>query len=349
MSSLTQVAIGARRAIRYGIFFIIFVLVGKVLLDASIGIYKRLFPAPPPPPTVEFGKLTKIPFPKTDSSLKLTYILETPDGGFPKVSTQAKVYYMPKPNPNLLSLDVGREKANSLGFSSEPQQISDTIYRFKNTDFPSYLEMNIISGSFSISYDLNSDRTPLDAVPPVPEIAASNFRGLLSNSNLLADDLTGSTSHDFLKLSGAKFVTAIALSEANVVKINLFRKTYDELPSMTGNPNEANVWAILSGTQNRNQQIIAAEYHYLPVDESKFSTYPIKTPEEAFNELQSGQGCVANLGVNKDGASLKIRRVYLGYFDPEVETNFFQPIYVFEGDNGFTGYVPAVTADYYGE
>ncbi|MDP1710052.1 MAG: hypothetical protein Q8L28_00325, partial [bacterium] len=163
MTSLTQVAIASRKAIRYGIFFIIFLLVGKVILDASVGIYKKLFPAPPPPPTVEYGKLSKLPFPKKDTTPKLTYTLETPDGGLPKISTQAKVYFMPKPNPNLLSLDVAKEKANSLGYSGEPQQISDTIYRFKNADFPASLEMNIVSGSFSVSFDLNSDRTPLDA------------------------------------------------------------------------------------------------------------------------------------------------------------------------------------------
>ena len=349
MTSLTQVAISARKIIRYGIFFIIFILVGNALLKAGIGIYKRIFPAPPPPATVKYGKLNKIPFPVRDPAPKLTYTLETPDGGLPKVSTQTKVYFMPKPNPNLLSLDVAKENANSLGYGGDPQQVSDTIYRFNNSDFPSSLEMNIVTGSFSISYDLNSDRTPLDTIPPVPEVAAADFRGLLSNSNLLPLDLTGPTAHDFLKLSGAKFVTALALSESSVVKINLFRKSYDDMPSMTGNPNEANVWAILSGAQNKNQQVIAAEYHYLPVDETQFSTYPIKTPEEAFSELQNGQGFIANLGVNKDGEGLKIRRVYLGYFDPENETNFFQPIYVFEGDNGFTGYVPAVTADYYGE
>src|SRR3989304_9567399 len=169
MTSLTQVAIGARKAIRYGIFFIIFILVGNALLKGGIGIYKKIFPAPPPPVTIKYGKLSKIPFPKRDTAPKLTYTLETPDGGFPKVSTQLQVYFMPKPNSNLLSLDVAKEKANSLGFGTDPQQVSDTLYRFKNPDVPSNLEMNIISGSFSIAYDLNSDRTPLDAVPPVPE------------------------------------------------------------------------------------------------------------------------------------------------------------------------------------
>ena len=349
MTQLTQIAITARKMVRYSIYFIIFLTAGKILLDLSIGIYKKIFPAPPPPPTVKFGKLTKIPFPVNTAAPKLTYTLETPDGGFPKEPNQAKVYFMPKVSANLLSLDTAKEKANAMGFNGDALQVSDTDYKFKSKDYPVTLEMNIISGVFSISYDLNADRTPIEKIPPVPEVGASAFRSFLSGANILPDDLTGPTSHDFLKLSAGKFVSALSLSESNAVKVNLFRKSYDNLPAMTANPNEANVWAILTGAQDKNRQIIAAEYHYFPVDESQFSTYPIKTPEEAFSELQNGKAYIASLGLNKDGGSLKIRRVYLAYFDPETQSEFYQPIYVFEGDNGFVAYDPAVTSQYYGQ
>ncbi|HTK03562.1 MAG TPA: hypothetical protein VL401_02215 [Alphaproteobacteria bacterium] len=349
MTNLTRVAIGARKGIRYGIFLIIFILVGKVILDASIAIYLKTFPPAPPPPTVKFGKLTKIPFPANNITAKLNYTLETPEGGLPtNIPTQAKVFFMPKISANLLALDVAKEKAKSLNFTSDAEQVSDIIYKFKNTDFPSTLQMNIITGTFSISYDLASDRTPIESRPPVAEVAASEFRSTLSSANVLPEDLSGLTTHNFLKLSGGNLVTALSLSESDMVKINLFRKNYDNLPSVTGNPNEANVWALIGGSDNRDQQIIASEYHYHSVDESQFSTYPIKTPAQAFSELQT-QPFIADLGVNKDGANLKIRRIYLAYFDPEEASDFYQPVYVFEGDNGFTAYVPAVTGDYYGQ
>lgn len=325
-------------------------MVGKVVLDASIAIYLKVFPPAPPPPTVKFGKLTKIPFPTNNVASKFTYTLETPEGGLPtNIPNQEKVYFMPKISANLLALDAAKEKAKALNFTSDAEQISDIIYKFKNPDFPVVLEMNIITGTFSISYDLSADRTPIEIKPPVAEVAASEFRSTLSSANVLPDDLTGTTTHNFLKLSGGNLVNALSLSESDMVKINLFRKNYGDLPSVTGNPTEANVWALIGGAQNKDQQIIAAEYHYHPVDETQFSTYPIKTPAEAFNELQTGKPFIADAGVNKDGVNLKIRRVYLAYFDPEEETDFYQPIYVFEGDNGFTAYVPAVTAAYYGQ
>lgn len=350
MTNLTQVAITARKTIRYILFSIIFLIVGKFILDASISAYKKIFPPALPPATVKFGKLTKIPFPENSNTAKYNYVLETPEGGLPtNIPVQAKVFFMPKINASLLSLDVAKSKAQTLDFTKDPEQKSDTIYRFGNPNFPSVLEMNIVTGTFSISYDLASDRTPVATKPPVAEVAASEFRSVLSGTNILPNDLTGPTTHEFLKLSNGKLVTALSLSESDLIKINLFRKSYNDLPSLTGDPNEANVWAIISGSTNREQQIIAAEYHYFPVDESQFSTYPIKTPQEAFSELQSGQVFIASQGLNKENDTLKIRRIYLAYFDSEFSTDFFQPIYVFEGDNGFVAYLPAVTSNFYSE
>jgi hypothetical protein len=348
MATLTSTAIVARKTIKYGIFLILFLIIGRIFLDAGIKIYKKVFPTPTPAPTVKFGRLTPIPFPKNGVTANIIYTLETPDGGLPTdIPTQAKVYFMPKTSANLLSLDAAKSKASALGFSANVQQASETVYKFTNRNYPSTLQMNIITSTFSISYDLIADESPINAKPPVAEVATSNFKSFLEDANMLPIDLTGPTTHDFLKISNGELTSAISLSEANFVKINLFRKDYDNLPSMTGNPNQGNVWAIISGSRNQAQQIIASEYHYHAVDESQFSTYPIKTPTDAFAELQSGGGFIASLGLNKDGDTLKIRRVHLAYFDPDADTEYFQPIYVFEGDNGFLAYLPAVTADYY--
>jgi len=350
MTSLTRIAIITRKSIRYGIFLIIFLIVGKILLDAGIAAYKKAFPAPPPPPTVKYGKLSQIPFPESSPSAQLTYTLETPEGGFPtNIPTQAKVYFMPKTSPNLLSLDAAKATAEALGFGTNPQQNSDTIYLFNNPNAPSTLQINIITGIFSISYNLAQDKSPITKKPPIAEVAASEFRSFLSSANILPSDLTGTTTNKYLKLSNGQLVTALSLSESDIVKINLFRKNYDNLPSVTGIPDQANVWAMISGSTNQGQEIIAAEYHYFAVDESQFATYPIKTPAEAFGELQAGKAYTAALGLNKNGDSLKIRRIYLAYFDPGSVTEFYQPIYVFEGDNGFIAYLPAVTSSYYGE
>lgn len=286
---------------------------------------------------------------------KLTYTLETATGSLPTdIPSQAKVYFMPKVNSNLLSLDTAKAKATALGFNDpNPQAESDSLYKFKNPGFPSTMEINIITGAFSISYDLISDRTAINNRPPAAEIAASEFRGALSSANVLPDDLSGPMVPSYLKLTNGKLINVPALSEADMVKVSLFRKSYDNLPSVTTDPFQSNVWAIMSGAPQRDQQIIAAEYHYYSVDASQYSTYPIITPQESFNELGSGNAYIASMGQYKDGDSLKIRRIYLAYFDPGVATDFYQPVYVFDSgendpSNSFIAYLPAVTSTYYG-
>lgn len=256
---------------------------------------------------------------------------------------------MPKLSPNLLSLDVAKNTASQLGFSTNEQEVSQTIYKFPHKENPETLEINIVTGVFSISYDLRADSSPIEKRPPAPEIAASSVRSYLSSAELLPDDLSGPTTHEFLKIEGDKFVTAVSLSEADLVKVNLFRKSYDELASLTPDPNSGNVWFLVSGAQERTKQVLAGQFHYFPVDESQSSTYPLKDSQAVWDELNSGGAFIATPGLNKEGDKVTIRKIYLAYYDGGTSMEFFQPIVVFEGDKGFMAYLPAITIDYYGE
>lgn len=338
----------SRKGIRYTIYSIIAFMVLRGVTLTGISIYKKVFPPAPIPPTVAFDKLSKLPFPP-NTKHALTFILETADGEIPKFPTQSKVFFMPKISSNLLSLDFTKEKAKKLGFDSEPQQISESLYKFYHKSSPATMEINIITGIFSISYDLNIDPTPLSVHPTQPEVSAASIKSFLSSASLYPDDLTGSIQHKFLKTQGGGFIPAISISDANLVRIDLFRKSIDDLPVVTNSPTESNVWFMVSGIKERGKDIIAGEYHYFPVDETQVATYPIKTGEAVFEELKSGNYYPASLGTTTDGETIKIRRIYLAYYDPGIYTEFYQPVYVFEGDKDFVGYIPAVVNEYYGE
>lgn len=243
-----------------------------------------------------------------------------------------------------LSLDTTREVAAAMGYAKSETKLSDTLYSFADQQGFGILKINTISKLFTISYDLAADPSPLSARPPATEIALSNAKTVLTSGGLLAKDLTGPTTFDFLKVETQQIVPAASLSDASFVKVNIFRKDYNDLPSVTSDPNEANVWFMIGG----NRKTIAAQYYYFPVDEEQASTYPIKTPQQALDDLQSGNGFIANLGLNSDG-KVTIRKVYLAYYDSGKEQGFYQPVFVFEGDRSFVAYVPAVTSDYYGQ
>lgn len=348
MTRLTQVSIITRKTIRYFLYSIIGIIILRGAILGAIRVYRHFFPPPPPPPTVAFGKMPKLPFPQKDVPSNLQFRLETATGSLPNLPYLAKVFYMPKVSPTLLSLDYAQKKAINLGFDGEQNQITETVYSFKNSKYPSDLKISIATGVFSISYNLAEDPSPLNKKPPAPEIAATKARSFLSRANLLAKDLSGPTKTEPVRLEGTKIIGAVSLSDANFVKVNFFRKDYDEYPAVTPDPNEANVWLIVSGDSQREKEIIAGEYHYFAVDETKYATYPIKTAQQAWDELVAQKAYIASLGENQD-QQITIRRIYLAYYDAGVQTSFYQPVIVFEGDRNFKAYLPAIVDQYYGE
>lgn len=348
MTTLTEASIASRKGVRYTIYFIIFFIFARFLFLSGVSIYKKIFPPAPTPATVSFGKLPKLPFPQSVPK-PLNFSLETATGEIPQFPNLTNVYFMPKVSSNLLSLDFAKEKAKRLGFDGEPQQTTESLYRFAHKNSPATLETNIITGTFSLSYDLNIDPTPLSLHPTPPEVASASIKTFLSGASLFPADLTGPIESQYLKTQGGGFIPALSQSDANLVRIDMFRKPIDEMPAVTAKAGEANVWFMVSGIRERGKDVIAGEYHYFPIDETQVATYPIKTGDQAWQELASGNYYPASFGTTLDNDNIKIRKISLAYYDAGVYTEFYQPVYVFEGDKNFIGYVPAVVADYYGE
>lgn len=348
--NLTQASILSRKGIRYAIIGLVAIIILRFALQLGVKAFRYFFPPAPPKPTVSFEVLPKLPFIQEDPDRvgKLTYQLETISGSLPKLSTQANVYFMPKTPSSILSLDRAKDTAAKLGFSPNGKEVVETVYDFPSPNYPSSLSMNIINGIFSISYDLTADPEVINTIPPSPQVAKDAASKFLSSADLLNDDIKDQISHSFLRIENGKFTPALSLSDANFTKVNFYRGEYSDLPSVTSSFNEGNVWFIFAGDAKSTSRgkIISGEYHYFPISEQNSSTYPLKTAEQAYEELKNGQGYVAQFGTGGD--TITIREVYLAYYDPGQYVEFYQPVVVFEGDNGFVAYVPAVTDDYYG-
>lgn len=342
--TLTATAFYTRSAIKYGTLLVIFIILARIFWGFGYAIYLRVFPPPPPPPTVAYGRMPKLIY--TPKEYKYSFTLETTTGELPKLPSQAYVLLMPKNSVSFLDLDEATKTARALGFNTIGIPLSETIYRFEKPDVPSYLDINIVNKTFSVNYRLKESPELLNTRPRSTDEALSAAKELLSQARLYTPDLaTGTTSFEFLKVEPPKLNSALSLSDANFVRVNFFRKSYGELPVVTAAKKSGNVWFIISGSQSRGNQIIAGEYHYFPVDENKKSTYPLKSAQDAWNELISGKGYLAQESTT---SKVIVRRVYLAYYDSGQAQGFLQPVYVFEGDNEFVGYVPAITSQYYG-
>ena len=352
MITLTKASIVSRKTIRYTVIIVSLIIFARLTFLSGVNLYERFFPEPPPQPTVKFGKLPEIYFPintEIPDACSIRYTIETINGTLPTFTEQAEVYFMPKPLSSIRALDKAKNIAGDLGFDRNGRELVETVFLFTSGNSPSSLNMNIVTSAFSISYDVNSDPQIFNEIPPTPDKAVSSIKGLLGKAKLLFDYRNGPTETQLLRIESGELVEAISPSEANLIKVNLFRKDYGKgeikLPAVTPDPDEANVWFLISKARG-SVRIIAGEYHYFPIDEKKFSTYPIKTVQQAWGDLINCNRYIARLGENDDG-EIKIRNAYLAYYDSGQYTKYYQPVFVFEGENDFVAYVPAVTNNFY--
>ena len=349
MANLTTTSFYTRRAVFWGTVGLIGFIVVKAALTMSVGIWKKLSPAPVAKPDKIFGQLAAPIFPASKEKLpeQMTYKLETIEGGLPKMPTIGKVYFMPKKQPNLLSLDRAKQKVNKMGFKSQPEAIDKSNYRWNNLQNPpTTIEMNIDTGNFSFSYPYKTDQVLLNSKNlPTNEQAAQEAKTFLSANGLLESDLaSGSAEISYYRFDPPNLTAAPSLSEADFVRIVFLRTNLNDLKILPPDPKEGLISFLFSGSRDQNKRIVEAKYTYYPIEREQFGTYPLKPINDAWQELQSGQGYIAHLGENSTG-NITVRKVYLAYYDSSESQNFLQLIYVFEGDRNFYGYVWAIDND----
>lgn len=342
MARLWETAYYARKTIRYGAIGLVVLIVGRVALGMAYDLYKQLNPDPPPAPTVGFSKLPPLKFPKQERP-PITLRLETISGTVPTPSYQANVYFMPITRPNLLGLEKGTQTAASLGFLFEPEALTERLYRFsRTTPIPARLDFDIVTGNFKMRVDWYEQENFLkDKFLPNEQQALTEVRNYLNKADLLETDVEeGENKITFLAARGKGYRVVDSLSDADFVQVDLFRANVaEDVPNITPIQDKGIIRIILSGSRTQNERAVQVEYDYFPVDVSAPETYPIKTGPQAWEELQAGGGYIVASPVE---GVVTVRTIYLGYWDSFDPQNYFQPVYVFEGDNGFKAVVPAV-------
>ncbi len=347
MTTLTETAKTARKLIRVGGLLVSVFLMIKIGVFVYENFIKVVTPPPPAPPTVSFGKLPQINFPEKLHP-ELTLRLETPTGGTPNLGDRATVYLMPTFRSHFGALEEANQTAKLMNFKKAPKEITERRFRWEADEFlPSTLEMDIINGSFLLKRNWQADPTILsDKQLPGKEQTAVETKNFLRQIGLMNDELSKAKIEiSYLTFSAGQYQQAVSLSEADFVQADLFRSDIEEKKTLTQDPEKGVVRIIFSGSREAQKKVVQAEYNYFPVDVNQSATYPIKSASTAWRELQTRQGYVASVGENLADV-VAIRRIYLGFYDNETPQGFLMPIIVFEGDNGFYGYVQAVANEW---
>lgn len=341
--NLTNVTRMARDGIKYTAIALVALMLGRVLLNGLVAVWKAANPPPPPAPTVGFGKITPIEFPFQKIEDKpLSYRLEIPKRSLPEFGDRAKVFKVILSSSSLLNDEEAKKIAAAYGYVFSPESIGNETYKWsKSSPLFFTLEMNIRTKHFTIDSDFLSRQDYLRADKlPSAQKAVSMLKSQLSSVDLLGEDVaTASGEIIYLKSVGGTLEPAVSESDADFLKIFLNRTPIDShYPIITPDSDSAVITGIVSGGA-QNETLVAMTNAYNAIDYTTVQTYPVISSTRAWEILQSGEGYVQS-GLSLESAT--IRSVQLGYYDSFEQQPYFQPVYIFEGDNDFRGLVPAI-------
>lgn len=346
MSRLGEISSVARKTIKYGSIGLVSLMIGRVMFNAGRTWWKARNPDPPPPPDVKFGKLPPLHFPVTDQPL-LQYILETRTGGLPSLEPQFTVYFMPIKKASLLAYDQAVKLANKLGFIQEPQQLSDTEYRWNGSSpVSSSFTMDVITGEFVLDLKWQEDESYLSPTFFISEERSAKLsENYLSRIGLLPEDIGSETSTvQFLKAQDGQLVSAVSLSKSQFLRVNLFRAPVENILVVNPLVDKGLISMIIALQREDAKQFVNVNYSYFPVELDQNATYPLIGIQPAWQRLQEGKSFIASVDGGVD--NVVVRDIYLAYYDADTPQQFLQPVYVFEGDNDFTAYVPALSDEW---
>jgi hypothetical protein len=341
--SLTQTAYASRQIIKFGgSGLVIFV----VLWSLISGGYKAYITAHPPyvAPTARYGILPKIIFPEKQTEAK-TFTLQLPNDTVPIFKDQAKVYVIYRPNTTFLALEEDTKTAADFGFDAKPTEVKPGIYEFKNDTLNQTLMVNVLDGDFKITYPYTSDQLLLEPTNmPNKDEAISIASNFLKKGNKLTDELSnGDKKVSFWQIQNDGLKAVSSQAEANAARVDFYRQSLDNLPILSSDYGQASVSVLVSGSDVEAKKVIEVNFKDMNIDRESYSTYLIKTSQQAITDLNSGNYWTA---VDVSDKNVIIRKMYLAYFEPTTLTNYLQPVFVFEGDNNFVAYESAVDDKY---
>lgn len=347
--NLTEISIAARKLFIWLIIISISYVVVKFALDVGIAYYKATHIPPAPGPNHNFNKLPVPFFGKVASSSELKFSLELVEGQPPETTPSGKVYSMPKKIPTLLAAEKAKDYARKLEFTAEPVQLSSTLYRFTDPrDKVRTIDLDITYLNFKIGYDYSLNPEVFFIEEGIDKKSGeSEVKNFASQASLDDSFLNGIITSDTLRydFSSKKFVPATSLSTAHILRTNFFRNNLDGLKILPPGFNKSYNYALYLPTLSIRPKILEMHYNFWPIAFDDFATYPLRTGATAWQDLLDGYASVMQNGNAKED-TIKIRHIYLAYYDSEDPQNYLQPIFVFEGDNNFVAYLPAVSGEW---
>jgi hypothetical protein len=140
-----------------------------------------------------------------------------------------------------------------------------------------------------------------------------------------------------------QFVKVDSVEKANAVEVDYFRPEIDGISLVTSRYPFSQNYIVMTFNET-NSIVLKAQIKFYEKESDKYGLYPLKTGDEAYQELQNKQATILSTG---DGSTdVVIKSMFLYYFEPSFYQPYLEPVFFFLGQNGFAAYVPAIAKDY---
>lgn len=292
----------------------------------------------PIPPEMKFGVLPPTEFPLSNSSIP-TFTIDTDSGFLPTFAPTINVYALEKNEPTITALPDARNRAAGLGFTDSEQEISSSQYRWTQPITSTNLLYDIYNLNFSVSPNYNNYPNFL----PITELQKESIFSTISDFILTL----GGNAKD-IKYENAKFTYYTADSSginlvadpslATLARVDLYQNPVNNLNIYYPTPKNSVLYFTVANVNTAN--VVDASFHHFTPNLDDSSSYPIKTAQEALDDLKNGKGFIVS---PTSDSTVDITDVHLGYYlDNSENQKYLQPIVVFIGKKGFEAFVPAV-------
>lgn len=336
MATLHSVTDGIKTLFKISIL-LLFLILFTVLIFKMKDVF---FPAQKPAPEQAFGALPTISFPQSSQTKPTTYTLDTVTGSLPVFSDRIDVYKITPVQSSLLAAKKASDTLSSAGFKQGPQAVSETIYQYTDIDPPERkILYNIFSSNFQLQSSFFENPDVISATRLGTEAdAKSTAENFLQQVRAYPSDLDPEkTKTTLFSINNNTLIPASSLSTAQIIQVEFFQKDKGGIPIVY--PKPISPMNLFVGSTKFNPLVLSGLFFHQEISEEK-SQYPLITAQNAFDTLKNGDAYIVSNSQN--AKTISIKNIYLAYYIGETEQEYAFPVVVFEGDNGFIAYVPAI-------
>lgn len=348
--SLTQLSQYVRKYYPYGILGILLFLIIFYAVQLTLAVIDSRKQVPLSINPI-FNQIKRPYLTEATPSGNLKYTLDTVEGRPVTATKSAQVLFMPQAETKFGYRERLYLIAKSLGFNTEASGYqligSQAVFSEPNQK----LVTDIKNFNFDYKYSFENDKAIFENVrTPNQEESIEKSVEFLQRAGRYPQELSqGKTNVTFWKYDQNDSTMRHLENniEANLVEVDFYR------PDISASPNAIPVvspkyfnsqnYVLMMFKNDGTHKILRAQVKFYDRSAEQIGVYPLRSGDQAYKDLIKGKGYIVS---QPQTTNITIRKMFLGYLDPDVYQEFLQPVYVFIGDGDFVGYVAAVSGEY---